>query len=104
MRNLLLPLFVVAILCLGAVPPADDAKPPATITKQAIEQRLDGLRRDLEQAKANLNAIGGAVQDCEYWLDLVKEKPAEAEKPAPKIGDVKPKSEQAKPTPAAEKR
>ncbi len=38
------------------------------ITRETIEARLAELRAQREQMIANLNAIGGAIQDCEFWL------------------------------------
>jgi hypothetical protein len=44
------------------------------ITKEQIEKRLEALKADYQQAVANVHAIGGAIQDCEHWLEqLAKE-------------------------------
>lgn len=39
------------------------------ITREAIERRLAELRDELDKAVARVNALGGAIQDCEYWLE-----------------------------------
>jgi hypothetical protein len=38
------------------------------MTREQIEARLVELRKESEQLVANINAISGAIQDCEYWL------------------------------------
>ena len=52
------------------------------ITRETIEARLAVLQGDLakvqkayaeaqqtvQQAQADMNAIGGAIQDCQHWL------------------------------------
>lgn len=39
------------------------------ITKEDIETRMSQLRQEFDQAKANLQAINGAIEDCKYWLE-----------------------------------
>lgn len=46
------------------------------ITKETIEKRREQLQADYQQAIATTQAIGGAIQDCDYWLALL-EKEAE---------------------------
>lgn len=45
----------------------------------ALQQRLEVLREQqmraakvAEQAMANLQAFGGAIQECEFWLAQIK--------------------------------
>lgn len=38
------------------------------IIREAIEARLADLKAQRDQLIANINACGGAIQDCEYWL------------------------------------
>ena len=38
------------------------------MTPDKIRARLDDLKRQRDQQIANANALGGAIQDCEYWL------------------------------------
>jgi hypothetical protein len=45
------------------------------ITKELLEQRLEQFQSDraqivanISQAQANVNAMDGAIQDCQYWL------------------------------------
>mgnify|MGYP001581135598 CR=1 FL=1 len=74
------------------------------ITVEALEARLAGLEKGRAQTLANLSAYDGAIQECHYWLDLVKKAaPAETAKPAPKTGDPKGKPEQPKVKPDAAK-
>lgn len=42
------------------------------MTKEKIEARLQAIRQDMEQTKANYNAQMGAIQDCEYWLEQLE--------------------------------
>jgi hypothetical protein len=44
--------------------------------EKTIRERLAKLREQHEQATANVHALSGAIQDCEYWLEQVK-KPAQ---------------------------
>lgn len=66
--------LVLLIPCLGVAETLPAPKPKAlvrTITKDDLEKRIEMLRKELEQAKANLNAIDGAIQDCQYWLNEI---------------------------------
>jgi hypothetical protein len=45
------------------------------ITEEVILERLQKLRSELDQMRANLAAYEGAIQDCEYWLDQLKNEP-----------------------------
>jgi prefoldin subunit 5 len=45
------------------------------ITEQQIIVRLEELKTQAEALRGNLNAIGGAIQDCEYWLEQIKIEP-----------------------------
>lgn len=42
------------------------------MTEELIKQRIADLNAQADQLRANLNAIGGAIQDCEYWLSMLK--------------------------------
>lgn len=42
------------------------------MTEEQILSRIEELKAQAEQLKANLNAVGGALQDCEYWLSEVR--------------------------------
>lgn len=56
------------------------------MTKDQIQDRITTLETErnqfIEQAKANIAAMDGAIQDCKYWSE-------QADKPA----DTEPKSE-----------
>ena len=43
------------------------------MNKEALEERIESLREDHETTKANMIAIDGAIQDCEYWLAVLAE-------------------------------
>lgn len=47
------------------------------ITRAVIEARLEQLRAEVEQIRANLHAYEGAIQDCEYWLGVLTADEAE---------------------------
>jgi hypothetical protein len=44
------------------------------VTREQVEQRLAALKAGLEEAKANLSATLGAIQESEYWLEQMKKK------------------------------
>ena len=54
------------------------------ITRESVEKRLAGLKEAKEQAVANLNAMNGAIQDCQFWLDQLAAKPEASKREAPK--------------------
>lgn len=39
-----------------------------TMTLDAIKARMQQLEAQKKQLQANLIAVDGALQDCEYWL------------------------------------
>ena len=43
------------------------------INREQIEARLAQLRSDKVELVANVHAINGALQDCEYWLTQLEE-------------------------------
>lgn len=43
------------------------------MTKEDIEERVKALEADLEKAVATVNAIYGALEDCEYWKKKLME-------------------------------
>ena len=42
------------------------------MTSEQIETRIAELKKLQADVLANANAIGGAIQDCEFWLERVK--------------------------------
>lgn len=56
----------------------------SSVTKEALLERLAGLRLGRQQIVDNLNVQDGAIQDCEYWLgmlDKAEEKTADGNAP-----------------------
>ena len=42
----------------------------------AVKQRLEELSATAKQTEMNLHALGGAIQDCNYWLKLLEDEDA----------------------------
>ncbi len=76
MQRFALVLLLLLGGCLAAF--AQNSK-PSPITKEALEQRLAALKRDRTQAVANVNAYDGAIQECQFWLELLKDAEEEEE-------------------------
>ena len=36
-----------------------------------LKKRLEALEAQRKQMEANLNAIAGAMQECQYWLNAI---------------------------------
>ena len=43
---------------------------------EAIKKRIDELTAVAKQTEINLHALGGAIQDCNYWLKLLEDEDA----------------------------
>jgi len=56
------------------------------MTPETIHQRLELLRAERDRMVADLNAIDGAIQDCEYWFNEVS-KDAKEETDTQTAGD-----------------
>lgn len=41
------------------------------IDEAKINARLEELKAQADTLRGNLNAVGGAIQDCEYWLEQI---------------------------------
>ena len=52
------------------------------MTKELLEQRIKELKDRQTAILADLNAIGGAIQDCEFWLWFIEHPPTASEKDA----------------------
>jgi hypothetical protein len=48
------------------------------MTTDQIKTRIEILTAQAKQLELNLHAIGGAIQDCQYWLNEL-EKPNAAD-------------------------
>lgn len=44
--------------------------------KVDIEKRIEALTASAKQMEINLHAIGGAIQDCNYWLKRLEDENA----------------------------
>jgi hypothetical protein len=42
----------------------------------SIKSRIEFLTAQAKQLELNLHAIGGAIQDCQYWLNQLESKDA----------------------------
>ena len=42
------------------------------MTLEALRERLAKLQAEYEQTKANMHAYEGAIQECQYWIDLLE--------------------------------
>lgn len=43
------------------------------MTKEELEKRIEELKASLRQVESNGNAIIGAIQECKYWIEKIKE-------------------------------
>lgn len=41
------------------------------MTKEKIEERKNELLTQIEQVKNQFQALTGAIQDCDYWLEQI---------------------------------
>ena len=39
---------------------------------ESLKSRIDFLNAQAKQMEINLHAIGGAIQDCQYWLSQLE--------------------------------
>jgi peptidoglycan hydrolase CwlO-like protein len=64
-------LLIAILLFIPFVSAQDKApeEPKPTITLEALQSRLQLLNKDREQMVANVNALDGAIQECQHWID-----------------------------------
>jgi len=43
---------------------------------ESVKSRIEFLTAQAKQMEINLHAIGGAIQDCQYWLSQLESKDA----------------------------
>lgn len=43
---------------------------------ESLKSRIEFLTAQAKQMEINLHAIGGAIQDCNYWLSQLEKKDA----------------------------
>ena len=55
------------------------------ITRDQVQARLERLRRERDQALANVNAYAGAIQDCEHWLKVLDAAEPTPDREAPPV-------------------
>jgi prefoldin subunit 5 len=46
------------------------------MTAEALKSRIEALTAQARQMEQTLQAIGGAIQDCQYWLTQLESKDA----------------------------
>jgi hypothetical protein len=46
------------------------------LNEAALKARIDTLTAQARQMETTLQAIGGAIQDCQYWLTQLEAKDA----------------------------
>ena len=49
------------------------------MTEQVLKERLEALDTQRRQMEANLNAIAGAMQECQFWLNKLNSTAQNAE-------------------------
>ena len=49
------------------------------MTKDSVLARKETLTQQREQLVANLNALAGALQDCDYWIARFEEEEKKSE-------------------------
>ena len=80
--------LIVAFILSGSLLFAQDKptpkKIPVAVTQEKLQQRIEELKAQREQAIANANAYAGAIQECEYWITQIKTLEEEKEKPLEK--------------------
>jgi len=52
------------------------------MTLEALEARKKELIAQQNQFVANTHVLSGAIQDCDFWIDMLKSQAAEAAKTA----------------------
>lgn len=48
----------------------------AEVNEEALLERRKALQQQLEQANNTLNALFGATQEVDFWLEQLKEEPS----------------------------
>jgi hypothetical protein len=43
---------------------------------ESIKSRIEFLNAQAKQVELNIHAIGGAIQDCQYWLNELEKQNA----------------------------
>jgi hypothetical protein len=46
------------------------------LNAESLKSRIEFLNAQAKQMEINLHAIGGAIQDCQYWLSQLESKNA----------------------------
>lgn len=49
------------------------------VTRDQVMYRLEQLAAEHEEAVAQVHALSGAMQDCQYWLDVMDAREAMGE-------------------------
>jgi prefoldin subunit 5 len=46
------------------------------LNAESLKSRIEFLTAQAKQMEMNIHAIGGAIQDCQYWLTQLENKDA----------------------------
>jgi hypothetical protein len=46
------------------------------LNAESLKSRIEFLTAQAKQMEMNIHAIGGAIQDCQYWLTQLESKDA----------------------------
>ena len=52
------------------------------MTADLIRERIVALEAEFERLRSHLEALSGAIQDCNYWLKVVEDASASSTSPA----------------------
>lgn len=63
------------------------------ITMEFIEKREKALMADFERTRSDMEAIGGALQDCAFWREVLEAENADRYEEPDEVGG--PEAEQA---------
>lgn len=59
-------------------------KPPAGVTVDQLQHRMADLEKAYSDTQTHLNAIQGAMQETQYWIQQLTPKPSGPAPPNPK--------------------
>jgi hypothetical protein len=107
LRLAIIAIFLLAAVCVAQEPTAVAPSEPAqgsAVTRAQLEKRIAYLQDAYHQTVANAQALNGAIQECQHWLEELDK--AEKEKAAAKEpkSSTEPQATAPKSKPAAKRR